>query len=122
MYESFYGLSGKPFSLLPDAGFLFFSKRHKRVVNLLEYGSISQAGFIVISGDIGAGKTTAIRYYLRNLGADVNVGIITNASKTLGNLLRWIATAFELDVQETDSAKIYNNFVVFLVEQYAQGK
>lgn len=122
MYESHFGLTAKPFSLLPDANFLFFSKRHKRVVNLLEYGTITQSGFMVISGDVGAGKTTIIRHFLKNLEANVTVGVITNPSKTLGHLLGWIATAFELDHFGGDEVKIYNAFIDFLLAQYANGK
>lgn len=122
MYESFYGLSGKPFSLLPDADFLFYSKRHKRLLNLLEYGAVTQAGFVVISGEVGAGKTTAIRHYLKRLGPEATVGIITNSSRSLGRLLGWVATAFELDFVGKDDIQIYNRFVEFLIDQYSRGK
>lgn len=122
MYESFFGLSAKPFSLLPDANFLFFSKRHKRVVNLLEYGTITQSGFMVITGEVGAGKTTIIRHFLKNLESSVSVGVITNPSKTIGSLLGWIATAFEIEVPDDDQVKMYNAFIEFLLSQYAKGK
>jgi type II secretory pathway predicted ATPase ExeA len=122
MYESFFGLSAKPFSLLPDADFLFLSKRHRSAVNLLEYGMLSQAGFIVISGEVGAGKTTVIRRYLHNAGPDVTVGVITNSSKGFGKLLSWVAMAFELDHRGRDYVKLYNRFVEFVLAQYAAGK
>lgn len=122
MYEAFFGLSGKPFSLLPDADFLFLSKRHRSAVNLLEYGMLSQAGFIVISGEVGAGKTTIIRRYLRTAGPDVTVGVITNSNKGFGRLLSWVAMAFELDHRGRDYVKLYNRFVEFLLTQYAAGK
>jgi len=122
MYENFYGLSGKPFSLLPDAGFLYLSKRHKRVVNLLEYSAITQAGFMVISGDVGAGKTTALRHFLKHSGRDIVVGLITNSSKSLGRLFSWVATAFDLNCSGMEDVEIYNHFVDFLLQQYARGK
>src|SRR3984957_15412165 len=122
MYESFYGLSGKPFSLLPDAEFLFLSTNHRHAVNLLEYGMITKAGFIVISGDVGAGKTIIVRRYLKSVGPDVNVGLITNPSATLGRLLRWITMAFGLEYNNQDDATLYSNFVDYLVAQYAKGK
>ena len=121
MYESFYHLSGQPFSLLPDASFLYLSKRHKRVVNLLEYGVLTQAGFIVITGEVGAGKTTIIRRYLKEAGRDVTVGVITNPSQSLGNLLSWVAMAFELNPPNVhDTASLYNTFVEFLLAQYVK--
>ncbi len=122
MYESFYGLSGKPFSLLPDADFLFMSQRHRRTINLLEYGIVTRAGFIVITGDVGAGKTTVIRRYLKNAGSDVTIGVITNTSQSLGQLLTWVSMAFELECAGQNEATIYSRFVDFLVAQYAKGK
>ncbi|MFA6280761.1 MAG: AAA family ATPase [Bdellovibrionales bacterium] len=122
MYESFYGLTAKPFSLLPDSDFLFYSKRHQRAITLLDYGILTQAGFLVITGDVGAGKTTILRRYLKNVGDDVTVGVITNPSQTIGRLLDWITMAFDLDVNERDEAKLYHCFVDFLLAQYATGK
>jgi len=61
MYEAFYGLSAAPFSLLPDADFLYLGQHHRQAVNLLDYGIDARAGFIVISGEVGAGKTTLVR-------------------------------------------------------------
>lgn len=122
MYESFYKLTGKPFSLLPDAESLYLSKRHRMAINLLDYGMETQAGFIVISGEVGAGKTTVIRHYLKNAGDDVKVGVITNSNKSFGKLLTWVAMAFELDHRGRDYAKLYNRFVDCVLAQYAQGK
>ncbi|HAX91148.1 MAG TPA: general secretion pathway protein [Rhodospirillaceae bacterium] len=122
MYESFYGLSAKPFSLLPDADFLFYSKRHQRAITLLDYGILTLAGFLVITGEVGAGKTTIIRRYLKSVGDDVTVGLITNPSRTIGRLLDWITLAFDLDTNERDEAKLYHRFVDFLLQQYANGK
>ncbi|MFY9288194.1 MAG: AAA family ATPase [Alphaproteobacteria bacterium] len=122
MYESFYGLTGKPFSLLPDADFLFLSRRHRRAVNLLEYGIMTQAGFMVITGEIGAGKTTVIRRYLKSAGPEVTVGVITNSSVSLGRLLGWVATAFEIQTADQDPVTLYNAFIEFLLHQYSCGK
>lgn len=122
MYQEFFGLSAKPFSLLPDADFLFLSKRHRSAVNLLEYGMLSQAGFIVITGEVGAGKTTIIRRYLHNAGPDVAVGVITNSNKGFGKLLSWVAMAFDLDHRGRDYVRLYNRFLEFLLAQYAAGK
>ncbi len=121
MYKKFYGLSGSPFSLLPDADFLFYSRRHRRAVNLLAYGIFTQAGFIVITGDVGAGKTTVVRRYIKSAEADVAVGVISNPSPTLGRLFSWVAMAYDL-APDPDDAKVYHAFVAFLLEQYAKGR
>lgn len=122
MYESFYGLSGQPFSLLPDADFLFLSRRHKLAVNLLDYGMMTKAGFIVITGEVGSGKTTVIRSFLKKAGPDVALGMITNPSATFGRLLGWVAMAFEIDGNGLDDIALYNKFLEFLLAQYASGK
>ena len=71
MYEKFYRLKEKPFTLLPDPGFLYLSSKHRMALTLLEYGIMNQAGFTVISGDIGTGKTTLIRQLLNNIDPKV---------------------------------------------------
>ena len=64
MYESFYKLKEKPFSLLPDPGFLYMSKNHRMALAMLEYGFMNQAGFTVVTGEIGADNATLIRLLL----------------------------------------------------------
>ena len=61
MYEAFYGLREKPFTLLPDPDYLYLSPKHQRALTLLEYGMMNHAGFSVICGDTGAGKTTLVK-------------------------------------------------------------
>jgi type II secretory pathway predicted ATPase ExeA len=122
MYQSFYGLSGKPFSLLPDGDFLFLSKRHRQVVNLLEYGLVTESGFVVITGDVGAGKTTVVRRFLKKTGDQMVVGLINNPTATLGRLLNWIALAFDFKDRNADDATLYNHFIEFLLDHYAQGR
>lgn len=122
MYESFFGLSGAPFSLLPDADFLYPSRRHNRAVNLLDYGTITRAGFIVITGDVGAGKTTVVRKYIKGAGEDIALGIITNPSANYAKLLGWVASAFELQTEARDESTLYHLFVDYLLDQYAKGK
>lgn len=67
MYESYYGLRAKPFQLKPDPNFFFGSKGHKRAMSYLEYGLGQREGFIVITGEVGAGKTTLVRNLFRKL-------------------------------------------------------
>ena len=67
MYENFYELKEKPFNLLADPAFLYLSKKHELALNYLEYGLSEQAGFIVITGEVGSGKTTLIKYLLTKL-------------------------------------------------------
>jgi general secretion pathway protein A len=99
MYESFYGFKERPFSLLPDPTFLYLASQHSNALAMLEYGLASQAGFTVITGEIGCGKTTLIRHLLNNVDRDVTVGLLSNTQRSIGELLQgscshsgWITT------------------------------
>ena len=122
MYEDFYGLKEKPFSLLPDPSFLYLSRHHRAALNLLEYGLMSQAGFIVITGEVGSGKTTLIRRVINSAGRDVVIGNITNTHAASGDLLGWITSAFDIERESDDGVDLYNRFVQFVVTQYAAGR
>ncbi len=67
MYEAFYGLTGKPFQLNPDPSFYFGSRQHRRAMAYLEYGLHQNEGFIIVTGEVGAGKTTIVRSLLGRL-------------------------------------------------------
>jgi len=115
MYEAFYGLRSKPFSLLPDPEFLYLSKKHQMALTLLEYGLWNQASFSVVTGGIGTGKTTLIRHLLNKLERDIVVGLISNTHPSFGELLQWILLAFNLDYSEKDKVGMYKTFVDFLL-------
>lgn len=122
MYEAFYGFREKPFSILPDPGFLYFSRKHSLALDLLEYGLMNQAGFNVITGEIGTGKTTLVRYVLNRLERDITVGLISNTHRSFGELLQWILFAFKLEHRGKEKVEMFQNFVDFLVEEYAQNR
>jgi len=122
MYEAHFGLSAKPFSLVPDPDLLYPSRRHRRALALMEYGLSSGAAFAVITGEVGAGKTTLLKYFLRTIGADVTVGLISNTHASLGDVLDWVTSAFDLQPPARDPATLYNHFVDFVLQQYAEGR
>ena len=122
MYESFYGFREKPFSLLPDPGFLYFTRKHRLALAMLEYGLANQAGFTVISGDIGTGKTTLIRHLLNSLDQELTIGLITNTHQSIGELMQWVLLAFDLDYRDKSPVEMYRMLVDFVIEQYAQGR
>ncbi len=122
MYTQFYGFTEKPFSLTPDPAFLYLSKQHKMALTMLSYGLQSQAGITVISGEVGSGKTTLIREILRHLDKDINVGLISNAHNSFGNLLEWVLMAYNIKTEAKDKATLYKIFVEFLINEYANNK
>ena len=122
MYEAFYGMTQRPFALKPDPAFLFMSRKHRFAFSMIEYALSGQAGFAVITGEIGSGKTTLIRHLLKRSPTDINYGIISNTHESFGSLLQWILTAFGISVRTDDLAERYEAFLNYLVAQYSAGR
>lgn len=123
MYEDFYGLSSKPFQLNPDPSFYFGSKQHRRAKAYLEYGVHRNEGFIVITGEIGAGKTTIVRGLLESL--DFSKVIAANLVSTqldAEDTLRMVGAAFGVRVKDISKADLLMTLEAFLVSQITQGK
>jgi len=123
MYEQFYGLREKPFSLLPDPEFLYLSKAHSRALSMLEYSLANEsAGICVISGEIGSGKTTLIRKLLNLMGEEFCTGLLSHTLGGNDSLLPWVSMIFQLDYKNREPVELYENFVNFAIEQYARGR
>ncbi|SNS81406.1 putative secretion ATPase, PEP-CTERM locus subfamily [Noviherbaspirillum humi] len=123
MYESFYGFSAKPFQLKPDPLFFYGSKGHKRAMGYLEYGVAQGEGFIVITGDVGAGKTTLVRSLFRKLPANEIVAAqIVNTQVTADDIVRQVAAAFGLPFQGVSKAGLLSSLEQFLRQCERQGK
>lgn len=122
MYEAFFGFKEKPFSLLPDPSFLYLGKRHSMALTMLQYGLMNQAGFTVIAGEIGCGKTTLIRHLLNNIDQDVTVGLISNTQREIGELLQWVLFAFNLEYRDKAKVELYETFVNFIIAEYSKNR
>jgi general secretion pathway protein A len=122
MYEKHFGFRERPFALTPDPSFLYRSRKHGMALTMLEYGLINEAPVIVISGEIGAGKTTLIRQLLNQLDEKTIVGLISNTHKAFGELIQWVTMAYGLPHEGKDKVALYRAFVDFLVAEYGRGK
>jgi general secretion pathway protein A len=123
MYEAFYGLTTKPFQLNPDPAFYFNSKQHRRAKAYLEYGVARNEGFIVITGEIGAGKTTILSGLLDNLrNTNVNVGQLVTTQLEAEDTLRMVGAAFGVDVSGVAKAQLLITLEAFLVDQVRRGR
>ena len=120
MYEAFYGLREKPFSLLPDPDLIYWGQNHRMAFAMLEFGIVNNAGFTVITGEIGSGKTTLLRYLLRRLNPKIAVGLISNTPKGPDGLLRWIMMSLN---QPADGPHpvLFQRFRQFLYSVYKRG-
>ena len=88
MYMRFFGLKQQPFSLAPDPRYLYMSKRHREALAHLLYGVGGGGGFVLLSGEIGAGKTTVCRCFLEQIPKRCNVAYIFNPKLTVMELLK----------------------------------
>lgn len=122
MYESYYGLREKPFALVPDPAFLYPSRHHQFALMMLEYAVMNRASFSLLTGEVGSGKTMLVRQLLSRLGDDTRVGLIANTNAHFGKLLQWVCLAYGLEYRNKDDAELYQTFVDFLVQQYAEGR
>ena len=123
MYEAFYGLNSKPFQLNPDPSFYFGSKQHRRAKAYLEYGVQQNEGFIVITGEIGAGKTTIVRGLFASLDPKKVVAAnLVTTQLDAEDTLRMVAAAFGVRVKDVSKADVLMALEAYLLNQTSQGK
>lgn len=123
LYAEFFGLRERPFTLLPDPGFLFWSPQHKRAFSVFEFGILSRAPITLITGEIGAGKTTLLRELLNRIEDDVTVGLISNAQGGRGELLQWVLNALGIShPRDATYVQMFQMLQDFLVSEYAAGR
>lgn len=121
MYRSFYNLNCKPFDLIPNPEFIFLSKTHKKAITYLDYGIRERVGFILLTGEVGSGKTTIIRELINKHLERVVLAKVFNTNVNFEQLLSMINDDFDLPVQGKDKIELLRDLNHFLVEQYAKG-
>ncbi|TVQ98208.1 MAG: ATPase [Desulfovibrionales bacterium] len=122
MYESFFGLHTKPFDLLPNPDFLYQSKSHKRAMTYLDYGIKARSGFILITGEIGSGKTTIIRDLIKKKLPNVVLSKVFNTKVSSEQLIALINDDFGLPTQGRDKITLLRELNDFLIDQFAQNR
>lgn len=120
MYTAFFGLREKPFDLLPNPDFLYPSRAHKRALTYLTHGIRERAGFILLTGEVGSGKTTLIRNIIRSQLRDSVLAKVFNTRVDSLQLLMQINGDFGLETDGRDKAALLRELNGFLIEQYAQ--
>jgi putative secretion ATPase (PEP-CTERM system associated) len=122
MYERFYQLRERPFALSPDPEYLYPSRVHREALDYLRYGLESQAGFVVITGEIGSGKTTLLQTLLRGLDSQTTVGRIVNTMLEPRELIETILIDFGLESQNRSKPMMLRDLAQYLVDQRLAGR
>jgi general secretion pathway protein A len=119
MYETFFNFKVKPFDLVPNPDFLFLSRSHKKAKVYLDYGIRERAGFILITGEVGSGKTTLVRDLIKGLNGSATLSKVFNTKVTSEQLIAMINEDFGLDVENKDKITLLRELNDFLIDQYA---
>ena len=122
MYLSHYNLKEKPFQISTDPKFIWFGANHREALAVLEYGVIDNKGFLLITGDVGTGKTTLINALLTRLGNEVIVANITNPVLEELDFFNIVANEFNIDKQFSSKSEFIIHFGRFLSDCYAKKK
>ncbi len=121
MYEDYYRFRGKPFQLSPDPRFFFNSAVHSRAMAYLKYGVHQGEGFLVITGEIGAGKTMLARTLVENGSPNLLMAQVVSTQLEADDMLNMVATAFDLPF-ESNKAQLLRSLEKFLLMRHTQGK
>lgn len=123
MYENFYGLSGRPFQLTPDPQFYFESVSHKKAMSYLGYGLSQGEGFIVITGEVGAGKSTLVAHLMERIDpAALTVAQVVTSALDGSEIVHVVAQAFGLAVEGQDKASALGAIERFLQDEARAGR
>ena len=123
MYEEFYGLSGRPFQLTPDPDFYFESASHKKALSYLGYGLSQSEGFIVITGEVGAGKSTLVAHLMQRIDpAQLTIARVVTSALDGEELIHVVAQSFGLEVDGHDKATALGMIERFLQDEAREGR
>jgi general secretion pathway protein A len=122
MYENHFGFKLKPFQAIPNPEFFYMSPKHENALTYLEYGLMERTGFILLTGEIGSGKTTLIKYLLNKIEKDIDVAVIFNTNITAEQLIDMILNEFELSSSKGSKAQALDTLYQFLVKKFSKKK
>ena len=123
MYEEFYGFTSRPFQLTPDPDFYFESASHKKALSYLGYGLNQGEGFIIITGEVGAGKSTLVAHLMQQIDRDaLTVGHVVTSALDGDELIHVVAQSFGLEVEGRDKAGALGAIEAFLQDEARAGR
>jgi len=122
MYTSFYKLHSKPFQISSDPAFMWFGEKHKEALATLKYGILDNKGFLLLTGDVGTGKTSLINSLIQSLSEDIVCASVPDPSLEKMDFLNYIALAFGIDREFTSKGSFLIHFKQFLLEAHENNK
>ncbi len=122
MYEQFFGLTEKPFSIQPDPAFLYWGRTHRLAYAMLEYGVLNHAGISVITGEVGCGKTTLVHRLLDQLSDTHTVALLSNIQQGRGDLLSWVLMGFGEPFAGKTHVELFSQLQSFFISEYSKGR
>ncbi|WDP90731.1 MAG: AAA family ATPase [Desulfobacter sp.] len=122
MYTQFFGLNKKPFRISTDPAFMWFGEKHKEALATLRYGILDNKGFLLLTGDVGTGKTSLINALIQSLGPDVICTTVPDPSLDKLDLLNYIAAAFGMDREFNSKGAFLGHFRNFLIKANENNK
>ncbi|MEK6758798.1 MAG: XrtA/PEP-CTERM system-associated ATPase [Deltaproteobacteria bacterium] len=121
-YKAFFGLLMKPFELVPNPAFLYMSRTHKKALSYLDYGIREGAGFVLLTGEVGCGKTTLVRNLIKQLEDNIILSKVFNTKVSSEQLISMINDDFGLDIKGKDKTALIKDLYDFLIDMLATGK
>ena len=122
MYQPFYGLKKKPFQISSDPAFMWLGEKHKEALATLKYGIIDNKGFLLLTGDVGTGKTTLINTLIQSLDDDIICTSVPDPGLEKLDFFNYIGAAFGIDREFSSKGSFLAHFRQFLLQAYDKGK
>jgi general secretion pathway protein A len=122
MYLDYYELKKFPFRTNPDPQFLWLGEKHKKALSFLKNGTLKRDGFLLLTGDVGTGKTSLIRYFLRSTDASAIIATISNPMMPVLDFYNFLSEKFKLDNKFGDKADFFIHLKKFLLKAYSEHK
>jgi general secretion pathway protein A len=122
MYQEFFSLKMKPFSISPDPSFLFLSERHKEAIAHLQHGLQGYAGFALLTGEVGTGKTTICRSLVENMSDDTDIAFILNPALNETELLATICDSFNIQYQKDNLQSLFNELSSWMLDNHLKNR
>jgi general secretion pathway protein A len=122
MYTSFYKLKAKPFQISSDPEFMWFGEKHKEALATLKYGVLDNKGFLLLTGDVGTGKTTLINALIQSLSDDVICSSVTDPNLSKLDFFNYIASSFGINQEFSTKGSFLIGFRKFLMEAHEKNK